>query len=95
MANNANDTKSKTTPEDMEKLGYKIYPPVLPAYAGMISQEHAETVVKLLAEKSVDFHVSLIGCTPTTIAIYAKFESVEKQKNFEADITPYQIIQWS
>ena len=94
MANNANDIKNATTPEDMEKLGYKIYPPVLPAYAGMISQEHAEAVVKLLAD-SVDYRVSKIGCSPTTMAIYAKFETVEKQKKFEADITPYQIIQWS
>ena len=91
---NANDIKKAQTSEEMEALGYKTYPDVLPAYAGMISQEHAETVIKLLTD-SVDYHVSKIGCTPTSMAIYAKFETVEKQKKFEANITPYQIIQWS
>ena len=92
---NTNDIKKAKTPDEMEALGYKIYPEVLPTYAGMIHQEHSETVVKLLAEKSVDFHVSLIGCTPTTIAIYAKFESVEKLRDFATLVDPYKFTKWS
>ena len=92
---NSNDITKASTPEEMEKLGYKIYPDVLPTYAGMIYQEHSEAVVKLLAEKAIDFHVSLIGCTPTTMAIYAKFESVEKQRDFATLVDPYKFTKWS
>lgn len=91
----AKNIREVKTPEEMEKLGYTIYPPVLPSYAGMISQEHAETVLKLLAASAVDYHVSTIGCNVSTMAIYAKFETVEKQKTFEEDITPYQFVQLS
>ena len=72
----------------------KIEAATLPTYAGMINQEHAETVIKLLAE-SVDYRISKIGCTPTTMAIYAKFNSIDDQKEFEAAITPFQVVQWS
>lgn len=67
----------------------------LPIYAGMIHQEHSETVAKMLAKTAIDFRISKVGCDTMSVAIYAKFETVEDAQNFEADVTVYQISQWS
>lgn len=67
----------------------------LPIYSGMIHQEHSETVVKMLVNNAIDFRVSKVGCDALSIAVYAKFESIEDANEFESAITAYQIIQWS
>ena len=67
----------------------------LPIYSGMIRQEHSETVVKMLVNNAVDFRVSKVGCDPLSVAVYAKFESIETAEEFEAAVTAYQITQWS
>ena len=67
----------------------------LPIYAGMIHQEHSETAVKMLLNNAVDFRISKVGCDALSIAIYAKFESLNAAEEFEAAVTSYQITQWS
>lgn len=67
----------------------------LPIYAGMIQQEHSETVAKMLTKAAIDFRISKIGCDAMSVAIYAKFKTVEDAQKFEADVTSYQISQWS
>ena len=67
----------------------------LPIYAGMIHQEHSETVAKMLAAVAIDLRISKIGCDAMSVAVYAKFETVEDAQKFEVNVTPYQIAQWS